>query len=134
LKVAGCTLPTCARSVFAPSVGPSVQLPTVATPSWLVVCSAPVIVPPPLATEKVTVAPATAVPLTSLTRTDGATSTGAPTPASWSSPAILLIWAGTPSFGPVDPLSPQAWSDVKASDARTIRENDERGMAHSTAR
>ena len=45
--------------VLAPAVVPSVQLPTVAMPAALVVAEAPVTEPPPEATAKVTVTPAT---------------------------------------------------------------------------
>jgi hypothetical protein len=50
-----------AVSVFAPAVGPRVQEPTVAMPWAFVVAVAPVTLPPPDATAKVTVTPANGV-------------------------------------------------------------------------
>ena len=52
-------LPLVARSVLAPAVVPSIQLPTEAMPEAPVVAEAPEIEPPPLATAKVTATPAT---------------------------------------------------------------------------
>ena len=59
--------PDAAVSVFVPAAVPSFQLPTVAIPLELVVAVPPVTEPPPVATVKVTVVPATALPLASVT-------------------------------------------------------------------
>jgi hypothetical protein len=67
-----------AIKVFAPFAVPSVQLPTVAVPFASVVCVAPVIVPPPLATANVTPMPDTGFENASTMRTPGATATALP--------------------------------------------------------
>src|SRR5947208_12087088 len=60
-----------AVSVFAPTVVLRVQLPTVAMPPASVVWLAPVMLPFPGVTAKVTATPDTGLPLASLTITDG---------------------------------------------------------------
>jgi hypothetical protein len=64
--------------VLAPAVVPSVQLPTVAMPLALVVCSAPVMLPSPKATANVTPTPWTGLLLASRTITDGGVVTAVP--------------------------------------------------------
>ena len=59
-----------ALSVLTPD--PSTQLETVATPEALLTALPPDTTPPPLVTVNVTVAPATGLPASSLTTTDGA--------------------------------------------------------------
>src|ERR1043166_6506674 len=82
LNVTGDVMPTAvAVSVFAPTVFPSFQLPTVATPLASVLIAAPVTLPPPLATANVTSTPATGLLFASVTFTDGATATLAPATA-----------------------------------------------------
>jgi hypothetical protein len=76
---------TVAVNVFRPSVGPSVQEPTVAKPAESDTASVPVALPPPDVTAKVTVTPFAGFP-ESNTRTDGLTATGRPTVAYWLSP------------------------------------------------
>ena len=68
---------TVARRVFGVPV-PSVQLPTVATPSASVTWFRPVAVPPPPITANVTAVPTTGFPLASFTRTLGCTGTLVP--------------------------------------------------------
>src|SRR5262245_34030581 len=68
---------TLAVRVLEP-IEPSTQLPTAATPSAPVTGVAPVTVPDPLATTKVTDTPETGAPLALVTRTEGATGTGWP--------------------------------------------------------
>jgi hypothetical protein len=65
-----------AMSVFVPGEAPSVQLPMVAMPDVFVVCVAPVAVPPPDATVKVTPAPKTGAPELDVTFTLGSADTG----------------------------------------------------------
>jgi hypothetical protein len=72
---------TVAVSVFAPGLLPSLQLPTVATPAPSVVCDAPVIDPPPLATANVTAIFGTPLPLVSAILTEGGFATVEPTTA-----------------------------------------------------
>ena len=62
----------------APTDAPRVQLPTVAMPNVVVVGVAAVTLPPPVATEKVTVTPDFALPNASVIRTDGAVATVVP--------------------------------------------------------
>jgi len=71
-------VPDVAVSVLLPAVVPRVQLPTVAIPLTLVVWLAPVTLPPPVATAKVTLTPATGLFAASRTITDGATATAEP--------------------------------------------------------
>jgi hypothetical protein len=70
-----------AVSVLPPTIDPNVQLPTVATPLALVVALPPVMLPPPVATAKVTVTPATGLSNASRTSTLGAVATAIPTVA-----------------------------------------------------
>ena len=81
-----------AVKVLAPALAPRVQLPTVAMPEALVVAERPVAEPPPEATAKVTLTPATGLPLASVTRTLGAMPTAAPTVADWLLPALEPSW------------------------------------------
>src|SRR5207237_222284 len=67
-----------AVSVFWPAAVPSVQLPTAAMPLALVVWLAPVMLPLPVATAKVTATPGTGLPLASLTITEGGMGTAVP--------------------------------------------------------
>ena len=83
--------------VFTPAVLPSVQLPTVATPLTLVVDEVPVALPPPNATAKVTATPLTALPLWSVTRTEGAVAIAAPTVPLWLLPALTAIVVAAPA-------------------------------------
>src|SRR5437773_564178 len=76
VNVAGLAPATLARSVFVPAVEPSVQLPSVATPSAPDVAGEPVTLPPPAVVANDTAAPATALPYWSRTATAGATETG----------------------------------------------------------
>ena len=73
------SVPLVAVRVFGPAMGPSVHDPTVAMPAVVVVALAPVIDPPPDATANVTATPATGLPLTSVTFTDGGGDTSVPT-------------------------------------------------------
>src|SRR6185503_14989502 len=72
--------PAVAVIVFAPALVPSVQPLAAAIPSALVVCVPPPF-PPPEATEKATLTPATGTPFTSVTRTLGDVATAVPTVA-----------------------------------------------------
>ncbi|HEX2094433.1 MAG TPA: hypothetical protein VHG28_18660 [Longimicrobiaceae bacterium] len=89
--------PAVAVSVLAPAVLPNVQLPAVATPEALVVCEAPVTLPPPDATEKVTLTPATGLPCVSVIVTDGGVETAVPTVALCPSPADFAMFAAAPA-------------------------------------
>jgi hypothetical protein len=80
-----------AVSVLPPGIGPRVQLPIVAIPLALVVWVAPVTLPPPEATAKVTVIPATGLLRASRTRTLGAIGTADPAGAVWLLPAWTAI-------------------------------------------
>src|SRR5712692_10042700 len=75
---------------------PTVQLPTVATPSLPVVAVAPVTLPLPEPTANVTVALATGRPAVSRTSTAGGTFTAYPTSAFCASPAWMTTLAGGP--------------------------------------
>src|SRR3989442_15210093 len=75
---------------------PTVQLPTVATPSPPVVAVAPVTLPPPDPTAKVTVALGTGRLAASRTSTAGGTFTAYPTSAFCASPAWTTTLAGGP--------------------------------------
>src|SRR5437773_2694617 len=86
-----------AVSVFVPALAPSVQLSTVATPAALVVWEAPVTLPPPEATAKVTLAPGTTLASASRSSTDGATTTAVPAWALWLLPPFTTIEAGAPA-------------------------------------
>jgi hypothetical protein len=97
VNVAGVNAPAEADNVFAPEVVPSVQVPAVAIPLALVVAVAPVMPPPPLATANVTVVPETGLLFTSVTFTDGAVVTAAPTIAVCPLPATILIAPAEPA-------------------------------------
>src|SRR5688572_278208 len=71
VNVTGARLATVAERVFAPAVGPSTQLPTVATPTESLDCRWPTAVPPPLTTANVTATPLTAFESASRTTTAG---------------------------------------------------------------
>src|SRR5690348_14265365 len=78
-------------SVFTPVADPSVQLPTVAVPAGSVVCVAPVTLPPPPETAKVTLTPETGFPCASLIVTFGAGDTVCVTTALPPSPAVFTM-------------------------------------------
>jgi hypothetical protein len=87
-----------AVKVLLPDTVPSVQLVTVAMPLLLVVNT--VVgdtAPPPLATEKVTLAPLIALPYWSVTNTLGAVATAVPTVADWPLPALMDIFFAVPT-------------------------------------
>lgn len=88
-----------AVSVFVPAVALSVQLPTVAMPLLPEVAIPPVIAPPPPATPKVTVTPATPFPWESVIFTEGATGTELPATPLWSLPALTAIVLATAGLG-----------------------------------
>jgi hypothetical protein len=84
-----------ALRVFAPGVAPKVQLPTVAIPLASVTTgTAGRTVPAPPVTAKVTVTPATGVPLRSRTSTEGGASTAAFTGALCVITECAAIWPG----------------------------------------
>ncbi|MBK6422321.1 MAG: hypothetical protein IPF77_08915 [Gemmatimonadetes bacterium] len=78
VNVTGVRLPTWAERWLVPAVPLRVQLPTVAMPEPLVSTLPLLTVPSPAVAVKVTVAPATGLPLTSTTRTEGAGATAVP--------------------------------------------------------
>jgi hypothetical protein len=86
-----------AVSVFDPAAVESVQLPTMAIPPASVVWLAPVTVPFPGATAKVTATPATGLPLTSRTITEGGERTVVPTVADCGFMLLLPIAAAVPA-------------------------------------
>ena len=86
-----------AVSVLAPAVVLSVQLPTVAMPEESVVAEAPVMLPLPEATAKVTATPATGLLLASVTRTLGGMVTAVPTWTVWPLPAFEVILLAAPA-------------------------------------
>src|SRR5207302_3145926 len=86
-----CSVPDVAVKVLGPAALPSVQLVTAATPLALVVCEAPVMLPPPVPGAKVTATPATGLPNASCTITAGGTGTAVPTVAAWWSPALIAM-------------------------------------------
>jgi hypothetical protein len=92
------SVPEVAVSVFVPAVVPSVQLVTVAMPS-LPVRTAVVgaTVPPPDATAKVTLVPATGLLKASCTITAGRVATAVPTVALWLFPAFTAIDVAVPA-------------------------------------
>ena len=93
-----------ALSSFSPAVVPSVQLPTAATPAASVTTVAPVTLPPPDTTTKVTVTLRTPWPAELVTFTAGDVGTGVATVAVCPWPANLSRFAATGSVsGPVDP-------------------------------
>ena len=93
--------PDVAVSVLLPAVPLSVQLPTVAMPSPVVVWLPPVMVPFPGATPNVTVTPATGFPFTSFTITDGSEVTAVPAVAVW----LVGLFAAIVAAAPVVPVA-----------------------------
>jgi hypothetical protein len=101
VNVTGLPLGTAAAAVtlllFVPAVVPRVQLVSVATPFTPVATVAGLagtMVPPPAVTVKVTFNPLTGFPLTSVTRTDGAAATAAPTvPDCETAELAAMVWA-----------------------------------------
>ena len=89
--------PDVAVSVLLPAVPLSVQLPTVAMPSPVVVWLPPVIVPFPGATANVTATCATGFPFASFTITDGGEPTAAPAVAVWLVGLFAAIVAAAPA-------------------------------------
>ncbi len=75
VKLTGVSDATVAVTVLVPVVWPARQLPTVAMPLPLVAWEAPVSVPPPAVTAKVTATPATGWLDASRTITDGGADT-----------------------------------------------------------
>jgi hypothetical protein len=86
-----------AVSVFAPTVVPSVQLPTVATPLPFVVVEAPVTLPPPDATANVTGTPRTGLLNRSFTITLGGDATAVLTIADWPLPELMASCVAAPA-------------------------------------
>jgi len=86
-----------AESRLLPAAVPRVQLPTVAMPLALVVAPSPVALPPPKVTAKVTPTPLTALPLTSVTFTLGATATLLPAVALWPLPPLMAMATAAPA-------------------------------------
>jgi hypothetical protein len=88
--------------VFVPAVVPSVQEVSAAIPELLVVTVLPLtgdVVPPPAVTAKVTTTPATPLPFTSRTRTDGGFVTVVPIAALWLLvPALREICVAVPGL------------------------------------
>jgi hypothetical protein len=80
-----------AVKVFEPVLDPKVHEPTVAMPEEFVVALPPVIDPPPVSTENVTLTPATGLLSASLIMTEGAVETLAPAMALWLSPVLIAI-------------------------------------------
>jgi hypothetical protein len=101
-------VPEVAVSVCVPTVVPSVQLPTVATPLLLVVCVAPETEPLPDVVANVTVAPATALPNASVTRTEGAMATVDPTVPVWLAPVFTATVAAAPATGVAENVAESA--------------------------
>ena len=99
MKVTGLPVSPAAAavSVFAPTVVLRVQLPTVAMPPASVVWLAPVMLPFPGVTAKVTATPDTGLPLASLTITDGGIGTAVPTVTVCLSPALIAICVAGPA-------------------------------------
>src|SRR5207237_486853 len=87
-----------AVSVFWPAAVPSVQVPTVAMPPASVVWLAPVMLPFPAVTAKVTATPGTGLPLASFTITEGAICTAVPAVTVWLLPAFTAIWVAAPAI------------------------------------
>lgn len=87
---------TVAVRVFVAGVPPRLQFPTDAIPKLLVVAFAPVMVPPPLATTKVTLTPVIPLPFASFTMTDGRVVTDVPTRAASELPALIATLAAAP--------------------------------------
>src|SRR5712691_1228091 len=87
---------TVAVSVLVPGLAPTVQLPTVATPSLPVVAVRPVALPPPVATANVTWTPPTGMFDASRTSTAGLMLRAYPTRPVWPSPPCTTTDAGGP--------------------------------------
>src|SRR5438552_8820481 len=85
-------------SVFSPAPGPSVQLPTVATPFASLCDTPPDTLPPPPVTANVTVTAGTTAPSRSRTWTAGGTATGLFVAALCPSPDSLTTDAGGPAI------------------------------------
>lgn len=104
-----------AVSVFAPGNGPILQLPTLASPFASVVCTAPVIVPPPPVTANVTGTPATGRPAPSRTSAVGTVGTSAPTRTVCPPPkrAVIVKVVGT-TVTVADPLTPATAAEIVA--------------------
>src|ERR1043166_2339828 len=94
------SVPDVAVKVFGPAALPRVQLVTAALPLALVVCEAPVTLPPPVPGANVTATPATGLANASRTTTAGGTVTAVPTVAVWPSPALLAIDAAAAAVTP----------------------------------
>jgi hypothetical protein len=86
-----------AVSVLIPVAAPTVQLPTVAIPSALVVAELPVTLPPPLPTANVTVTPLTGLLSASVILTDGGIRTCVLGAANWLLPAFMEMVAAEPA-------------------------------------
>src|ERR1700756_268692 len=84
--------------VFEPAVVPSVQDGTAAIPFAAVVTGVVgFTVPPPDATANVTPTPATGLPFTSFTTTEGGVVTAVPAVAVWPLPVLTAIWVAAPA-------------------------------------
>jgi hypothetical protein len=92
--------------VFVPTLGPRIQLPTVAIPFVPVVAVAAVTLPPPVATAKVTLAPLTGLLFASFRMTLGAVATAVLVRAVWAFPAFTAIWVAGPAVVVMVPLVP----------------------------
>src|SRR5207247_1446064 len=88
---------TAAVNVFGPTLGPNVQVPTVASPLASVDWLAPVTLPPPETTANVTRTSGTGLSNWSRTSTEGAVATVVPTDAVWLSPAFSTSWLAGPT-------------------------------------
>src|SRR5439155_914737 len=100
VKVTGLpvSVPDVAVRVFGPAVGPRVHDVTAAIPFAFVGTGVVgLTVPPPEATAKVTLTPATGLPFASRTVTAGATSTAVPAVAVWPLPALIAIELAAPA-------------------------------------
>jgi hypothetical protein len=89
---------TAARKVFCPTVGPTVQDATRATPDASVACVEPVTMPPPVRTANVIVAFGAGLLSASRTSTAGGFATALPATAVWLFPETISMDAGTPAF------------------------------------
>src|SRR6185503_1766334 len=87
--------PERAITELAPLVDPSVHAPAVAMPLASVVCAPPAMLPPPDATEKLTLAPATGPPRSSVIRTLSGVGTEVETGVVCASPAALVMTEGS---------------------------------------
>ena len=115
VNVTGGKPETVASMVLAPTVGPRIQLPTVATPLAFVVAVPPVTLPPPPVTAKVTLAPATPLPRASLSLAAGGTGTARPIGEVW--PLPLLV--GAKSSVVAGPASAIALKEVNENEPVT---------------